>query len=342
MTDKYARVWSGTEWVNVSSPVASPNAVAVYQATAPSSPVTGQIWIDSDDNASYVWNGSSWGPSPNLSLYAPIASPTFTGTTTIPTLSLTTADTATAATHYMVEIATDGVVRPKTLANTRTEIVTTAAVNSAAATTVGTISSGTWQGSVISGTYIDSAIARLASPTFTGTPAAPTAAANTNTTQIATTAFVTTADNLKANLASPTFTGTVTAADAVVNGLLTVAETTEVLNSGTIASNIFTADFATGGVFYITTAPTANFTINVTNLPTTDNRVTVVSFFVIQGATGYIPNALQIGGAAQTIKWSGGAAPTATSGAGKVDNFTFTFIRRGAAWEALGTSNRNF
>ena len=37
---------------------------------------------------------------------------------------------------------------------------------------------------------IDSTIARIASPTFTGTPAAPTAAAGTNTTQIATTAFV--------------------------------------------------------------------------------------------------------------------------------------------------------
>ena len=35
--------------------------------------------------------------------------------------------------------------------------------------TLGTISSGTWQGSSISSTYIDSAIARLASPTFTGT-----------------------------------------------------------------------------------------------------------------------------------------------------------------------------
>ena len=35
--------------------------------------------------------------------------------------------------------------------------------------------------------------ANLQSPTFTGTPAAPTAAANTNTTQVATTAFVNTA-----------------------------------------------------------------------------------------------------------------------------------------------------
>jgi hypothetical protein len=57
-------------------------------------------------------------------------------------------------------------------------------------TTLGTIVTGTWNGSVISETYIDSGIARLSSPTFSGTPAAPTAAADTNTTQVATTAFV--------------------------------------------------------------------------------------------------------------------------------------------------------
>lgn len=42
--------------------------------------------------------------------------------------------------------------------------------------------------------------ARKASPTFTGVPIVPTAAASTNTTQIATTAFATTADNLKVNI----------------------------------------------------------------------------------------------------------------------------------------------
>lgn len=80
----------------------------------------------------------------DLSAKAPLASPTFTGTVAIPTLSLTTADTATAASHYLVETASDGILRPKTLTNVRTEIVTTAAVNSAAATTVGTIGTGTW------------------------------------------------------------------------------------------------------------------------------------------------------------------------------------------------------
>lgn len=59
--------------------------------------------------------------------------------------------------------------------------------------------------------------ANLASPTFTGTPTLPTGtvavtqAAGNNTTAVATTAFVTTADNLKAPLASPTFTGDVNA-----------------------------------------------------------------------------------------------------------------------------------
>lgn len=49
--------------------------------------------------------------------------------------------------------------------------------------------------------------AELNSPTFTGIPAAPTAAPATNTTQIATTAYVEAAGTSKANLAGPTFTG---------------------------------------------------------------------------------------------------------------------------------------
>ena len=40
---------------------------------------------------------------------------------------------------------------------------------------------------------VDTSRAPLASPTFTGVPAAPTATAGTNTTQVATTAFVNTA-----------------------------------------------------------------------------------------------------------------------------------------------------
>jgi len=108
---------------------------------------------------------------------------------------------------------------------------------------------------------VDGTIARVASPSFTGVPLAPTAALNTNTTQLATTAFVigqaatlaplmngvaavgtgTTfarndhvhaSDTSKANLASPTFTG-VPAAPTPVNGTNTTQVATTAFVLGT-------------------------------------------------------------------------------------------------------------
>jgi hypothetical protein len=58
-------------------------------------------------------------------------------------------DTTTAASHYFVETGSDGFVRPKTLANVKTEVVTTAAVNAALATSVGTVTTGTWNATTI-------------------------------------------------------------------------------------------------------------------------------------------------------------------------------------------------
>lgn len=79
--------------------------------------------------------------------------------------------------------------------------------------------------------------AKLAGPTFTGAPAAPTAAPGTSTTQLATTAFVTTADALKANLASPTFTGTPAAPTAAVDTNSTQLATTAFVVGQASASN---------------------------------------------------------------------------------------------------------
>ena len=63
----------------------------------------------------------------------------------------------------------------------------------------------------------DTTKANLASPTFTGTPKAPTAAAATSTTQLATTAFVQTAVSGKANSAD---VYTKTQVDSLVTGAL--------------------------------------------------------------------------------------------------------------------------
>jgi hypothetical protein len=84
----------------------------------------------------------------------------------------------------------------------------------------------------------------LNSPAFTGTPTAPTATAGTNTTQLATTAFVTTADNLKANLASPTFTGLINAASITASGTVKGAgSVVQVVSNNQGSSNLTSAGY---------------------------------------------------------------------------------------------------
>ena len=76
-------------------------------------------------------------------------------------------------------------------------------------------------------TQLDAKIG-ASSPTLTGTPLAPTAAADTNTTQIATTAFV---DASFAKKASPTFTGTPAAPTAATSTNTTQIATTAMVQA---------------------------------------------------------------------------------------------------------------
>lgn len=108
------------------------------------------------------------------------------------------------------------------------------------------------------------------------------------------------------------------------------------------AANVLTVDLSTGNVKQVTVAPTAAWTANITNAPTTNGKSITVSLMVTQGATGYIPTTFQIAGAAQTIKWAGGTAPTPTSGAGYVDIFSFTLLRMAGAWIVYGSMLAKF
>jgi hypothetical protein len=117
-----------------------------------------------------------------------LASPTFTGVPAAPTAAVGTSTTQLATTAFVTGQAS----------------TTTPNMDGAAA--IGTSTSFARADHVHAS---DTSRAPLASPTFTGVPAAPTATAGTNTTQVATTAFVTTAVTGLAPLASPSFTGRV-------------------------------------------------------------------------------------------------------------------------------------
>ena len=118
-----------------------------------------------------------------------------------------------------------------------------------------------------------------------------------------------------------------------VAGLTTTQQTTDVINSLTGATGNVVHDLSTGCVFYHTSSA-ANFTANITNVPTTDNRTIMVVLILNQGGTPYIPNVLQIDGAAQTIKWVASTVPTGN--ASKIDIVAFTLLRVSGAWTVFG------
>lgn len=106
-------------------------------------------------------------------------------------------------------------------------------------------------------TVTDSTKAALASPAFTGTPTAPTAATTTNTTQLATTAFV--KAQAYAPLASPAFTGTPTVPTAS-----TTTSTTQAASTAFVRAQLVSPTFTGTPV-----APTASTATSTTQIATT-------------------------------------------------------------------------
>ena len=112
MTDKIARVWNGSEWVVVSSPVGVPNSIAVYQQEPPLSPAAGQLWVDSNNDETSSFFVTSTvdvgalvanieGLQNQVDLKSPISSPTFTGIPAGPTAAAGTNTTQLATTEFV-------------------------------------------------------------------------------------------------------------------------------------------------------------------------------------------------------------------------------------------------
>ena len=119
------------------------------------------------------------------------------------------------------------------------------------------------------------------------------------------------------------------------NGSVTTKYSDELLQTKTSATGTVSHDLTLGTTFYHTT-PSANFTANFTNVSTTNDRVVVAALVITQGATAYVPTAVQIDGASQTIKWAGGTAPTGNPS--KTDIVSFSLLRTGSVWTVFGQS----
>ena len=153
--------------------------------------------------------------------------------------------------------------------------------------------------------------AAIASPTFTGTPAAPTAAQGTNTTQVATTAYVQAevGQSIQAHDADTAKTDVAQTYTAGQRGEVTTLTS----SSGSVA-----IDFALSNNFKLTLSEPVT-AITVSNATAGQGG----SIFIEQPASGG-PHA--VGGWVAAFLFSGAAAPTITQTASKCDRVDYAIL----------------
>lgn len=290
--------------------------------TAPSDPVNGNLWLNTNNGVLYVYQLGAWiQPSyevPN----------SFVEITTSDSTSLTPTglDTLNFREGSNVEISTDS----------ETNTIT---FNVVGVSNLSLESFNVESGSVVVG---GSLIYNNQTGVFTYNPPDLTS-------------YATSTDLLDyATLESPTFTGTVSGITAsmvglenVTNeskatmftnptftGLTTLQQTTEVVNLITGATGTETHNLSNGSVFYHNSIA-SDFIVNLTNVPITENRSISVVLILDQGATAYVPTGFQIDGVTQTVNLLDGTPLVGTTN--QIDIVSYTLIRVGAVWTIIGS-----
>lgn len=213
----------------------------------PVAPNPGQLWYDCVGLQLYVWDDGQWVPAINVGTFAPLVnaiggqnnyaptdSPNFTGLATARTPAIGDDTNALATTAFVQAAIASG--------GGGGGVAGVSSFNGRTGTVVLTTSDVTGVGAAL-----------VASPVFTGLPAAPTAAPGTDTTQLATTAFVTDAIT---TLSTGTVTSFNTRAGVVT---LTTADVSSV-GGALLSSPVFVGTPA---------APTAPAATSTTQLATT-------------------------------------------------------------------------
>jgi hypothetical protein len=356
-TTRPAYLWSGSEWIPIGDGGGGGGGEIFYQSASPSAPEVGTLWVDEDGSLEDEIAGISHdhdltylslNTASNTYLTKNNASSTYATIVDLNNIDLTnTINTASAAAYASASAYTNSassslVTYTNTQVNAGINTASAAAVNYLIDSAPGTLDTLNELSaalnddpnfySTIQSVYLTQSNASATYLTqLDGTSTyltQPSASSTYLTKSSASSLYLTTvnASSTYANIINPSFSGSANFASASVVGILDVAEVREVVVNNSFSTNVLTANYNDGAIHYIATAPTANFTISLTNVPTTTPKSITMAFLVTQGATGYIPTTFNINGSSQTIRWVGGSAPSPTSSVGKIDIFNFTII----------------
>lgn len=122
----------------------------------------------------------------------------------------------------------------------------------------------------------------------------------------------------------------------ILSNPVLVSPEERLLVSATAASGTVMLDCDSRTLMYFTANASSDWTLNLRggSSTTIDSKLVTngsmtVAFLVTNGATAYKHSALTIDGVAQTVKWSGGTAPSAGN-ASSIDAYSFTIIKTAA------------
>lgn len=114
------------------------------------------------------------------------------------------------------------------------------------------------------------------------------------------------------------------------DGINTITEKVVPLSG---ATGTVTHDYTAGQIFWHT-SPSANWTANFTNMPTTDNRNINFTLVIVQGGTARYPSAVQVDGTPVTLRWANNLTPSIYPNV--IELASFSLFRVGSTWYALG------
>ena len=286
-------------------------AAAQVQSTPPASPTTGQLYYDTDDGRTYIYTGSAW---------------------------IDASPTGVQLTWQQVDLTAGSDVSALYLTSSSPEYtyVTTSneSRNIRLPSSIGLVKGRRF-------VVRNSGNAGLPIQTSTGT--AFNISIYQNQTMVATVANVavngTTSWMLDIQGSALTGSGahvmafSPTITSPTLSGITKIGGVQETFTNLINATGVINHDCSTTSVFRHTT-PSSNWTANFINMYLAGGSVTAVSLIIVQGATGYYPDAVQIQGAAQTINWQGNQTPTPSTN--RTDIVTFSILNNSGTYTVFG------
>ena len=141
-------------------------------------------------------------------------------------------------------------------------------------------------------------------------------------------------DTLGSGIVNSSLTSLGTLTGLGVEGLSTLRTISEDIVTISGANATVEHNFSNSAIWYHT-GVSGNFTVNLTNVPTTQNKAYSIALIVNQGSTGYLPNAFAVNsGSPLTINWSNGSVPN--TNVNKIDIVAFSIVNVSGTFVVYG------